>query len=248
MEYTLIIPDVHGRRFWRTAVDRCPNSEVIFLGDYLDPYSWEGISHDEAFREMMDIIDFKKANRERVTLLLGNHDLGYLDERINTCRRDEYGAARNRKMLESNLDLFDIVHTVGIKTGEVLFSHAGIADTWIKNNRWLCEDGQFRPEILNELLHNPDAIEVLFKSLSQVSAYRGGLDDVGSPVWADVDEFMVSGDFLPGYMHVFGHSLQDWGPIYVNGKETDGWCLDCRKPFLMDDNGNLYHFPDADEP
>ena len=102
MEYTLIIPDVHGRRFWRTAVDRCPNSEVIFLGDYLDPYSWEGISHDEAFREMMDIIDFKKANRERVTLLLGNHDLGYLDERINTCRRDEYGAERNRKMLESN--------------------------------------------------------------------------------------------------------------------------------------------------
>ena len=34
----IIIPDVHGRSFWRDAVKRNPGAEFIFLGDYLDPY------------------------------------------------------------------------------------------------------------------------------------------------------------------------------------------------------------------
>ena len=41
---TLIIPDVHGRSFWKKAIkkhfDECDH--VVFLGDYIDPYGWEG--------------------------------------------------------------------------------------------------------------------------------------------------------------------------------------------------------------
>ena len=47
-----IIPDVHGRDFWKKAynyVDKV--DEVIFLGDYLDPYETEGISSEDAYRE-----------------------------------------------------------------------------------------------------------------------------------------------------------------------------------------------------
>ena len=39
----LIIPDVHGRRFWRDAIESDDYDKVIFLGDYLDPYPDEGI-------------------------------------------------------------------------------------------------------------------------------------------------------------------------------------------------------------
>ena len=64
----LIIPDVHGRDFWREPVkDVLENSDkpVIFLGDYLDPYSyeWEGTGVDcqeycvEVFK---DILELKK--------------------------------------------------------------------------------------------------------------------------------------------------------------------------------------------
>lgn len=39
----LILPDIHGRVFWK---EPCQNIEdydkVIFLGDYLDPYGFEG--------------------------------------------------------------------------------------------------------------------------------------------------------------------------------------------------------------
>ena len=40
----IIIPDVHGRTFWRQAVnDYLGKEHILFLGDYLDPYAYEGI-------------------------------------------------------------------------------------------------------------------------------------------------------------------------------------------------------------
>ena len=75
----LIVPDVHGRTFWRRAKELVKNyQKIIFLGDYLDPYSYEGINPDMAFIEFLDIIEFKKKYPKKVTLLLGNHDLHYL--------------------------------------------------------------------------------------------------------------------------------------------------------------------------
>ena len=82
----IIIPDVHGRRFWRDAVKGHEEDKIVFLGDYVDPYEWEGITPGDAFLELKDIIAFKKAHPDNVTLLLGNHDLGYLDYAICTCR------------------------------------------------------------------------------------------------------------------------------------------------------------------
>ena len=46
MSGLVIIPDVHGRPFWREAVRLRPEEEFIFLGDYLDPYPDEGITGD----------------------------------------------------------------------------------------------------------------------------------------------------------------------------------------------------------
>ena len=39
----LVLPDVHGRKFWRKAIaDNIGNvDKVIFLGDYLDHYENE---------------------------------------------------------------------------------------------------------------------------------------------------------------------------------------------------------------
>jgi hypothetical protein len=35
---TLILGDIHGSTFWKTAVAENPDCRYIFLGDYLDPY------------------------------------------------------------------------------------------------------------------------------------------------------------------------------------------------------------------
>lgn len=65
----IIIPDVHGRDFWRKAAEDNPDAEFIFLGDYLDPYDFEAISEEEAFHGLEDILRFKEENPDRVTLL-----------------------------------------------------------------------------------------------------------------------------------------------------------------------------------
>ena len=40
MAKVLIVPDVHGRKFWHKAKEMVAEvDQVVFLGDYLDPYS-----------------------------------------------------------------------------------------------------------------------------------------------------------------------------------------------------------------
>ncbi|MDE5880282.1 MAG: hypothetical protein K2H60_01000 [Muribaculaceae bacterium] len=46
----IVIPDLHGRTFWKEAVEKYPDADTIFLGDYLDPYPNEGIIHRGAPR------------------------------------------------------------------------------------------------------------------------------------------------------------------------------------------------------
>ena len=233
MSKWIIIPDVHGRQFWRSAVRGHEEEKIIFLGDYVDPYAWEEILPGEAFKELRDIIAIKKEHPDNVVLLLGNHDLGYLDPSICTCRRDSYRADKIRREFEDNLDLFDIVHIEDVDGGKVLFSHAGIAENWIKHRSKLVgKMNGFRPEHLNEMLHgNQDERERLFLALADVSWYRGGLDKVGSPVWADVEEYLNGERLLGGYLHIFGHTLHEGSPINVRNY---GYCLDCARAFILD--------------
>ena len=239
MSKWIIIPDVHGRQFWRSAVQGHEEEKIIFLGDYVDPYAWEEILPGEAYKELRDIIAFKKEHPDNVVLLLGNHDLGYLDPSICTCRRDSYRAEKIRREFEDNLDLFDIVHIEDVDGGKVLFSHAGIAENWIKHRSKLVgKMNGFRPEHLNEMLHgNQDERERLFLALADVSWYRGGLDKVGSPVWADVEEYLNGERLLGGYLHIFGHTLHEGSPINVRNY---GYCLDCARAFIL----NLECMPD----
>lgn len=70
----LIVPDVHGRDFWRNPCYEHHGEfdKIIFLGDYLDHYTGEStIEHD--IDTLRDIIAFKKENPNKVELLIGNH-------------------------------------------------------------------------------------------------------------------------------------------------------------------------------
>ena len=54
-QHIIIIPDLHGREFWRKAVNELPeDAHVVFLGDYLDPYEDEWIYWTDAFKGLLD--------------------------------------------------------------------------------------------------------------------------------------------------------------------------------------------------
>jgi len=237
-----IIPDIHGRRFWRSAVSGHEEENIVFLGDYLDPYSWEEITPGDATRELKAVIDFKKEHMDNVVLLLGNHDLGYLDSSVCCSRHDGFGEARNRRMLEENLELFDLVHEADTCAGKVIFSHSGLCEGWVKANDWIFDPATFRPAVLNNMLHCsvPGLREDLMLALGQVSFHRGGYDPVGSVVWADLDEIDGRNDLLKGYLHIFGHTIRmDGYPRKVGSGPAVGWCLDCARAFRLNSGGEI---------
>jgi len=236
----IIIPDVHGRNFWKDAVKGHESEEIIFLGDYVDPYSsFENVAPRDGMRSLKEVLAFKKQHADNVTLLLGNHDLSYVSSYLPECRHDYENHDEIRKLISDNLSLFEIAHESHIGSHSLIFSHAGILSDWIEQNEDVM--GGVTPGHEVEELNNLFQSEKLYPALGDISEYRGGCQETGSCVWADINEHFnnmqkSSNRFCSDSYQIFGHTLQ-WHeePIV-----TDSFaCLDCRHAFHLDDDGNL---------
>ena len=121
----LIIPDVHGRAFWRKPCEK-DWDKIVFLGDYVDPYPGEAEQSD-VMGELIDIVELKRQNPDKVVLLWGNHDCFYwcdpyrrqLDywSRHDNLRHDDIQA-----FFRENLDKFQWAY----EQDGFLFTHAGV--------------------------------------------------------------------------------------------------------------------------
>ena len=137
----LVIADIHCRNFWRKAVSDNVNKvdKIIFLGDYLDPYSEEIMMAPELMEckdfydsysnlnMLNDIIALKKSEPDKYVLLTGNHTDSYIWSKFSAATRTDY---RNwelyHKFFSENLEYFNLVWI----ENNVIFSHAGISEGW----------------------------------------------------------------------------------------------------------------------
>ena len=230
----LVIPDIHSRPFWKKAVEEYLDKveKIVFIGDYLDPYPWEGFTRKDAIRNFQEIIDFKKEHKDKVILLLGNHDLHYIDKKnfITRSRYDSSNAYHIEEMFRSHRSLFQLVHEEYINGKRYLFTHAGLLPQWYDAHKDLI--GELTVDNLNKLYDTPQGI----RALCEVSRYRGGLDRYGSIVWNDAHEIPDGvNDNLPWDYQILGHSQQEEHPIIT--KEFA--CLDCRKAFILTYEGGF---------
>ena len=225
MSKILIVPDVHGRTFWHQAKELVDQvDQIVFLGDYLDPYPHEGISFNEAFEEFNEILEFKKEYHDIVTLLVGNHDMHYIiDEFMNCSRRNMEMQGQLHELYNSNLDLFKLIHT----ESDWLFSHAGVYKNWMDKYELTLDDLNLQT-FLNS--HWP--------ALEDLSWYRGGDNSVGSCIWADIRESVDYG-LIPNYKQVVGHTQLNEKP-YISDKIA---CLDVRRCFILDTETNEINEP-----
>lgn len=161
LETFLIIPDPHGRPFWREAVkDADKAGEIIFLGDYVDPY--ETKDWYEVFVELSDIIQFKKANKEKVKLLWGNHDLSYTYNFLRGSRYDYRAANSYLSLFLENHDLFQMAEEVNIDDKRYLFTHAGVNRKWIlANEKVFGKYTEINANVLNALGNDYNFLEAL---------------------------------------------------------------------------------------
>ena len=260
MKHTLIlIPDTHGRKFWKEAIPLVKaGSPAVFLGDYCDPYSREGISDKKALDNMKEIIDFARSNKDRVTLLLGNHDLSYfgVEAGLWSVFADRYSEQYSdcwHQLFWDNADLFSTCKSFKVRGRHFLMSHAGIHPEWVdcvplfddldKND--LLAIAARIDDLFQQSLHSNTRTGFM-EALSVVGYLRGGMFPAGSPVWADCHEYLdVDYD---GITQIFGHTQQ------ITIEETEdgitelpakayiarkNYCIDCRRCFFLDGIGQL---------
>ncbi|MBQ9309641.1 MAG: metallophosphoesterase [Bacteroidales bacterium] len=235
----IIIPDVHGRSFWKKPVeDNLGKEHIIFLGDYIDPYEYEGIAPWEALLQFEEIVELKKENPDNITLLLGNHDIHYLTEMGRGQRFDCIRADRIKSFIMENADLFQLIYTAENKGKKFLYSHAGILSGWMCNNKKYLDNAT--PDtiggVLNDMWADRSRWPVLFNILSDVPRSRWGDAFFGSPIWSDAEDMRIDDPELAGYYQVFGHTQQEYDPE-INAYFA---CLDCRRAFRLSEKDNTF--------
>ena len=247
----LIVPDVHGRDFWK-VIDDYPETSIVFLGDYLSPYiSHEHITNEQSIKIFKEIIKYKQDNYDRVTLLLGNHDASYIIG-VNMCenRVDYKNYDIIRKLFWDNSHMFQLTKGIEINNKKFIFSHAGYTKRWIKDAKEL-----FMTEDLDKIFSDWDYLNrmnkthsnLLYRNLRNCSSYRGGYDNSGSPIWADVQEHINKNvNKETDWIQIFGHS---WCKIPIHSiSEYEWYMLDTGKNvFYIDDNGILRFLKDDKE-
>ena len=257
----LVIPDIHGRKFWRKAIaDNIGKvDKVVFLGDYLDPYGYEIEENPELMecnsfydsknllKMLEDIISLKKNEPDKYILLTGNHTDSYIWSKFHAATRTDYkNWEKYHKFFSQNLEYFNLVWI----ENDVIFSHAGISKGWaneflyrymeydegaeLENNSLIFETAR----VLKDTQLKDFNIHYI-KAISNISHYRGGDFYYGSCEWSDLREHIDTQNSSPD--NIIPKEGED-GIFQVFGHTqlkapliTDKWaCLDCRQGFIFD--------------
>ncbi|SFQ48921.1 metallophosphoesterase [Hymenobacter arizonensis] len=204
-----VVPDVHGRTCWQAPAQHfldthSPADHVVFLGDYVDSFE---VSNEQQLNTFTDIIAFKKANPDRVILLLGNHCFQYLYLSVVKCfgfNEDLYPALH--LLYKLHIDYFQVAY----QRGQTLFVHAGISQAWLTlhaekiSQRQQALEATAQPallaDVLNSLLRSPGGPALLW----EVGPEHGGSDPLDGPVWVRPAE--LKANLPPGLTQVVGHT------------------------------------------
>ena len=201
MEKIVVIGDVHGLCAWEQIIEKHPDCKYVFLGDYNDPYG-HAITDEEVMDNFRRLIDFKLAHMDDVVLLLGNHDMHYVDvELAPLCTRFNVELSFDLMVLfDEYRHCFQYAHQIG----NLLFTHAGVSEEWFTES--FCSDDRSNIAIqLNHCERNQE------EALHHCGVSRGGDHVYGGICWADKKEFAHP---LEGYVQVVGHNrvqqIEEW--------------------------------------
>ena len=232
----IIVPDIHGRPFWKEVFDY--DAEVVFLGDYLDPYGSEGLYPWDALDNFTQIIAYAKAN-PKVHLLLGNHDLCYsIGRHICNSRCDYENYDTLRRKFRENADLFQLAFDYSVNGKRFFISHAGISFGWYSRHRDIFPysyEETLRADHINGL-YRDGALDGI---LGEIGANRGGLCTYGSMVWADIHEMMVPiHKDLTDIIQIVGHTQRVSGVLNLES-EYHLYDVDARRCVCIDEEGSV---------
>ena len=246
----LVVPDVHGESFWRKPVLKYIDQvdRIIFLGDYLDPYKdkFEEYDAEAVFNNMMEIVNLKLENKEKVILLKGNHDFHYSSTRAfllaSASRCDIKNWHRYNKLFIDYEELFKLAYIEDVKGITYLFSHAGLTTYWINKVNakiWKLNDGEISvadKDIIDKInmleydFEGQNMLAIIGKSRS----IKG--EKSGSILWADIYEHSIPDApkvyGLNQVYQVFGHTRLEEDIAAFDNLAL----IDSQQCFIIDEN------------
>lgn len=213
---TLVIPDIHGRTFWKDPKVLDFEGKIIFLGDYVDQYPDEKIYWKDSINNFKEILEFAKSN-DNVILLIGNHDYHYMYNYGKCSRFSGKYFRKLNKLYLTNINLFKITHYDDINN--ILYSHAGVLKGWLE-------------DINTELKDINDLIKIKPSKLWKINHQRGGYDNNGSAIWADLNEHCLDEILDENMIQIFGHTQLEIPFIEV---VKNRFCIDSKQVFIVED-------------
>lgn len=198
--YTIIgIGDIHGKGVWRKIVEGDTSDNVVFMGDYFDAKN--SLPYEEQLTNFMQILSYKRDNRNKVVLLIGNHDFHYFS--FAKQRYDSYiteGAEQIQYALEGALR--EGLLQICFVKDKYLFSHAGFSRTWCRNSlkRESLNSLHLERYVNSLLSDNPDVFEFTTGENFDLT----GDDVTQSPLWIRPKSLWQ--DRIQGFVQVVGHT------------------------------------------
>jgi len=268
--HTLLIPDVHGRVFWKEALEKYnkkdyPNLTIVFLGDYVDPYEFEGVSRQDAIDNFQEIINAAKSD-DRIHLLIGNHDMHYWYDAEYKSRVDNKNYNKIKDIFLQNFTLFNIAYEETINEKKYLYTHAGVSSFWLKHLQFIGKlsvqnNKEYRidrlgnkvkklsdeqlpfAQMLETMTPDADKLNKMKNNfqgqanLWMASYARGGDNSCGSCIWEDWSEWQYKGMEIKGLWQIFGHSR--WSK-----PDPDDICIDRRRHIACIDTASAWTITD----
>lgn len=240
----IIVPDIHGRAFWEDVFKF--DTEIVFLGDYLDPYPYEEIHSWDALDNFTHILTFAKKN-PKVHLLLGNHDLAYLiGPHICRNRIDNVNYDVLRKMFLDHADLFSMAYGCHIHGKSFFFSHAGITPGWYEQHLNVF-NGSFSDTLNADYINQLYRDGLLKGALGEISSDRGGWTRYGSIVWADIHEHTENQwKHRTDVIQIVGHTQRAEFPMRIK-QDYLVYDVDIRQCVYLDTQGDLCSLKTGDK-
>lgn len=194
----IALGDIHGRDIWKEIVKKESGAEkIVFIGDYFD--SHERITTEKQIVNFQEIVDFAKENKDRVVLIIGNHDFHYLD----ACRMpySGYQGTYDKEIGEllKNAIADELMQMCFVKD-DVCFTHAGVTQSWCKANE--IDQGNLEVSINKLFEERPEAFDFTPGARREPT----GDEITQTPIW--VRPRSLRKDRIENYRQVVGHTIQ----------------------------------------
>ena len=195
------IGDTHGRLNWEEIVAKELESsdKIIFMGDYFDTH--DDISPEQQLSNFNEIVAYKRANMDKVVMLIGNHDYHYMNLVSDNYSGYQRGYAKSfNEAIETALadGLMQMCYT----HAHFVFTHAGVTRTWCTNSGI---DINLRGLELEKAINDLFIKNRIFFSFQIGDNFsQSGNDITQPPIWVRPESLLS--DMLDDIICVVGHT------------------------------------------